>query len=109
MEEVLAELQVEIALFPGVGPRQLCYRPNHKHPTTGEFFLGQVAFVGDRAEPGECTRATVRVLLLAAPLESLLAFGSWTIWEGPTHVGSARIIGMGSNNSSKPTPLRGAA
>jgi hypothetical protein len=90
METVVADLEVEIAL-------------------TGEYFMGQVEFADGFIAPGGCALASVRTWLSREDLQSLLSFGSWSIWEGPHHVGSARVLGSGANSSSKPTPLRGAA
>ena len=110
MDEIVAELEVDVELLPGIGgPRQLNYRPNHKHPQTGAFFLGQITFVGGKAEPGQCTSAVVRALLSSDDLDSLLGCGFWSIWEGPKQVGNVRIRSLGSNNSFKPNPLRGSA
>jgi hypothetical protein len=109
MEESIAELEVEIALLPSAVQKRSDYRPNHKHPLTGEFFLGHVIFQEGHIDPGTVGRAHVRLLGYSDHIESLLDFGSWTIWEGDSHVGSVRIIGMGANNSFKPKPLRGSA
>ncbi|QIL21080.1 hypothetical protein [Thermomonas sp. HDW16] len=107
MEESVAELEVEIALLPSAGQKRSNYRPNHKHPLTGEFFLGQVTFHDGLVDPGTTARALVRLLAYDDQIDSLVHFGSWTIWEAATHVGNARIIGWGANNSFKPSPLRG--
>ena len=109
MQESVAELEIEFALLPSAAQKRSDYRPNHKHPLTGEFFLGQVTFHDGFVDPGTTVLAFVRLLGYDEHIDSLIRFGSWTIWEGATHVGSARIIGWGANNSFKPTPLRGAA
>jgi hypothetical protein len=109
MEESIAELEIEIALLPSACQKRSGYRPNHKHPRTGEYFLGHVTFHDGHIDPGTVGRAHVRLLAYSDHIDSLLAFGSWTIWEGPTHVGSVRIIGSDANNSFKPKPLRGSA
>ena len=109
MDQVIAELDVEIALLPSATQKRSDYRPNHKHPRTGEYFLGHVTFQDGHIDPGAIAQAHVRLLAVPSDLDSLIAFGSWTIWEGPTHVGSVRVIGLGANNPFKPTPLRGAA
>ncbi len=109
MEEMIAVLEVEVALLPAAGSRQLLYRPNHKHPGTCEFVLGQVAFAGDRAEPGKLTPGNARVLLLREDLGSLMGFGSWTIWEGAMHIGSVRTLCADSVNSANPSPIRDEA
>lgn len=109
MEASIAELEVEIALLASARQKRSGYRPNHKHPLTGECFLGQVTFHDGNIDPGTVSRAHVRLLACAEHIDSLLTFGSWTIWEGPTHVGSARIIGLGANNPFKPKHLRSSA
>jgi len=109
MKEDSAELEVEIALLPSAVQKRSNYRPNHKHPLTGEFFLGQVTFHDGFIDPGTTARALVRILAFDEHIDSLVRFGSWTIWEAASHVGNVRIIGWGANNSFKPTPLRGAA
>jgi hypothetical protein len=109
MDQVIAELHVEIALLPSAVQKRSGYRPNHKHPLTGEYFLGHVTFQDGLIDPGTTAKAHVRLLATQPDLDSLLAFGSWTIWEGPTHVGSVRALDLGANNSFKPNPLRGSA
>ena len=109
MDQIIAELEIEVALLASAVQKRSGYRPNHKHPLTGEYFMGQVTFHNGHVDPGATARAHIRLFATASDLDSLLAFGSWSIWEGPHHVGSARVVGMGANNSFKPTPLRGAA
>jgi len=107
MEESVAELEVEIALLQSARQKRSDYRPDHKHPLTGENFLGHLTFHDGYIDPGTVSRAHLRLLAYRDHIDSLLAFGSWTIWEGATHVGSVRIIGVGANNSFNPMPLRG--
>ncbi|KRG43362.1 hypothetical protein ARC20_09960 [Stenotrophomonas panacihumi] len=63
---------------------------------TGEYFLGHVTFHDGHVDPGTVGRAHVRILAYYHDIESLMAFGSWTIWEGAHHVGSVRIADVGS-------------
>ena len=96
LEEVVFD--VEVALLPaGESKRTLPiatgYRPNHKHPLTGDYIMGQFTFANDEAlAPRSTARATVRVLAPPALLPSLRGFGSWTIWEGARHIGTVRLI-----------------
>ena len=97
MEHQATDLQVEIAMLPiAQGGRKTPissgYRPNHKHPLTGEFFMGELALNGSVA-PGETAQAQVKVITSQSQLSGLRGFGSWTIWEGPHHIGSVRLIG----------------
>ena len=94
----IAEAVVEIALLATVTQRRSDYRPNHKHPLTGEFFLGAIVFDTGHVNPGETARARIRLLTRFEDLDSLLQFGSWSIWEGATHVAHARIIELISRN-----------
>ena len=98
--EDFAELDVEIALLPSTIQKRSGYRPNHKHPRTGEFFLGAFVFEDGYVDPGETARARLRILTRAGDLEPLLQFGSWSIWEGATHVAQARIIELISRDRS---------
>jgi len=109
MESEVAELEVEIAMLPSAGQRRSNYRPENKHPLTGDFLIGEITFKQGLADPGVPAAALVRILALPSNLASLIEFGSWTIWEGPTHVGSVKLTGLGPNNSFKPKPLRGSA
>jgi hypothetical protein len=99
METDVAELQVEVALLPASsstrkGSFSSGYRPNHKHPRTGEYFMGEFTIDDDSSVvPGGIARAHLRILATPEQIETLRAFGSWTIWEGPRHVGSVRILG----------------
>jgi hypothetical protein len=97
MELDSADFEVEIALLPVAAAGRTTsvssgYRPNHKHPLTGEYFMGQFTVDGSVA-PGGTARAHLHVMALPAQIEAIRAFGSWTIWEGPHHVGSVRIVG----------------
>ena len=105
MEDSIAELEIEIALLPSARQKRSNYRPNHKHPLTGEYFLGHVTFHDGHIDPGTVGRGHIRLLAYSDHIDSLIAFGSWTIWEGPTHVGSVRIIRLDANNSLKPNSL----
>lgn len=96
MEQSIVELEIEIALLPSSSRKRSDYRPNHKHPLTGEYLLGQVTFHDGHIDPGTVGRAHVRILAHYEDIEFLMAFGSWTIWEGPHHVGNVRIMGVGS-------------
>lgn len=96
MEHETAHFEVEVALLPmSHSSRKLAfasgYRPNHKHPITGEYFMGQFTVAAEVA-PGMQARANVAVIAMPEQIAALAAFGSWTIWEGPNHVGSVRII-----------------
>jgi hypothetical protein len=106
MDQVIAELNVEIALLPSAVQKRSDYRPNHKHPLTGEYFLVHVIFQDGFVDPGATASAHVRVLATQPDIDSLLAFGSWAIWEGPTHVGSVRIVDLDDCNLFKPNTLR---
>lgn len=92
MVDGFAEVVVDIALLATVTQRRSDYRPNHKHPLTGEFFLGGIVFDNGHIDPGQTARARVRLITRLEDLDALLQFGSWSIWEGPNHVGHARII-----------------
>ena len=97
MEHEAEHFEVEVALLPSSEtsrktPIASGYRPNHRHPLTGEYFMGQLSFSGLVA-PGETTHAQLRVVASPGQIAALKQFGSWTIWEGPHHVGSVRIIG----------------
>ncbi|TKR31028.1 hypothetical protein FCE95_13170 [Luteimonas gilva] len=98
-QEVIAEIQVEFALLPSLGQRRGTYRPNHKHPHTGDFFLGQVAFQNGHVDAGSVARAVARVLLRAEDLDSLIRAGAWEVWEGSTLVGHIEIIGPAAVDS----------
>ena len=97
MEHEGADFEVEVTLLPysetsRKTPIASGYWPNHKHPLTGEYFMGQFSF-SDFVAPGETANAQLRVLASPGQIAGLKDFGSWTIWEGPHHVGSVRIIG----------------
>ena len=96
MEHQNAQFEVELALLPADMGRQSAighgYRPNHKHPLTGEYFMGHFS-LDEAVQPGEHVIACVTVLASAEQIASLQAFGSWTIWEGPRHVGSVKLLG----------------
>jgi hypothetical protein len=97
MDHEVADFEVELALFPSAEsgrktPISSGYRPNHKHPLTGEYFMGQFT-LNDSIAPGETALAHVRVTAHPAQIAALQVFGSWTIWEGPHHVGSVRVVG----------------
>jgi hypothetical protein len=96
MDHETVDFEVEVALLPGATSSRKSavssgYRPNHKDPLTGEYFIGQFT-VSDPIFPGQTARATVRVIALPAQIAAIRTFGSWTIWEGPHHVGSVRIV-----------------
>ena len=97
--DVATELGVEVALLPASPSTRKTsfssgYRPNHKHPRTGEDFIGEFTFEDETSvAPGGIARARLRIIATPEQLETLAAFGSWTIWEGPRHVGSVRILG----------------
>ena len=95
MKEVIDTLEIEFALLPSFGQRRDNYRPNHRHPLTGEHFLGQVTFEHGFVDAGTASKASVRLLLLAEDYDSLIDFGCWTVWEGATHVGLIKIINPG--------------
>ena len=96
-------MEVEIALLPSTVQKRSGYRPNHKHPRTGEFFLGAVVFENGYVDPGETARARVRLLTRPGDIDSLLQFGSWSIWEGATHVAHARVIELISRDRFQPS------
>ena len=96
MDHESAILEVEVFLLPtGAGGRKapvsLGYRPNHKHPRTGEYFMGELTFSG-ALKPGDSARAQMRVIASSCLIAEIVELGSWTIWEGPHHVGSIRIL-----------------
>jgi len=93
MEEIIASLEVEFTLLPSLGQRRSNYRPNHKHPLTGEFFLGQVTFLDGHVDAGTTARASVRLILSTNDYQSLIKCGSWSVWEAATHVGEIKILG----------------
>ena len=92
MDEEIAVFEVEFVLVQTVEQRRSPYRPNNKHPLTGEYFLGFVDFRDGHADPGIPTTATIRTLTRTSDMAFLRSFGSWTIWEGPHHVGSVRVL-----------------
>lgn len=94
MLDVVAHVEIELALLPSARQKRSGYRPNHKHPRTGEFFLGEVTFESGFVDPGELARAQVRVLASAGDLDSLLQFGSWSVWEATTHVAQVHVTGV---------------
>lgn len=101
MDEI-AELEVEVALLPTSAsvrkaPVESGFRPNHKHPLSGDFFIGSINFSdGGSIAPGQSRVASVKLLATSEQLRTLRQFGSWTIWEGPVnHIGSVRIIRSG--------------
>jgi hypothetical protein len=96
MTDSVAELEIDVALLAGVSQRRSMYRPNHRHPLSGEFFLGHVTFHQGFVDPGTVARATIHLLLPQDQLASLLAFGYWPIFEAQTHVGSAKIVSITS-------------
>lgn len=96
MEHQSAKFEVEVALLPAALSGKASalvggYRPNHKHPLTGEYFMGQFS-TEDTIEPGQQAVVCVTVLASTEQIAQLQAFGSWTIWEGPRHVGSVRLL-----------------
>jgi len=92
--EEVAEVDVELALLPSAVQKRSRYRPNHLHPRTGEFFLGEVTFENGVVDPGETSRACVRILATTGDLDSLLKFGAWSVWEATTHVAQIRVIAL---------------
>ncbi len=66
MDQVIAELHVEIALLPSAVQKRSGYRPNHKHPLTGEYFLGHVTFQDALIDPGTTAKAHIRLFGNAA-------------------------------------------
>jgi hypothetical protein len=100
MEHETAYFDVEVALLPTEvggrsGPISTGYRPNHKDPLGGEFFIGFLTFDEDVSlAPGHVQRGRVQVIAMPSQIAAIRTFGSWTFWEGPTrHVGSVRILG----------------
>jgi hypothetical protein len=90
------EFAIEVALLPAQAsyrnaPVDSGYRPNHKHPLTGEYFMGQLE-LANPIHPGGTGHGHVRVLISPSQLDTLQVFGSWTIWEGPHHVGNVRVV-----------------
>ena len=94
MLDIVALLEIDLALLPSAVQKRSGYRPNHKHPRTGEFFLGEVTFQSGFVDPGEVARAQVRILASASDLDSLLRFGSWSVWEATTHVAQVSVNGL---------------
>ena len=92
MEQVVAHLQIEFALLPSFGQRRSGYRPNHKHPLTGEFFLGEITFNDGHVDEGTTARGSIRLFLTPDDYKSLVNFGSWDVWEAATHVGAIKIL-----------------
>ena len=92
MEQVTATMEIEFALLPAFDQRRSGYRPNHKHPLTGEYFLGEVTFDGGHVSGGAIAKGSVRVFLTPDNLESVVAFGSWGVWEAATHVGQIKLV-----------------
>lgn len=100
MQHQSAEFFVSFSVAENSVRRTACisgYRPNHKHPLTGEYFMGELCFDG-AVLPGETTSATARIWCTAEQLESLLQKKTWTIWEGPHYVGHIDIIAMGESS-----------
>lgn len=100
--DAIAELEVEIALLPTStsvlkAPLGSGFRPNHKHPVSGDFFIGSINFSdGGSIAPGKSRVASVKLIATSEQLRTLRQFGSWTIWAGPVnHIGSVRIIRPG--------------
>lgn len=99
MQHQSAEFNVRLSLDKNGRRRTACisgYRPNHKHPVTGEYFMGAFYFDG-ALMPGETLVATLQVLCSAEQLESLVQSKTWTIWEGPHYIGNVEIIERGSS------------
>lgn len=94
MLDVVAQVEIELALLPSARKKRSGCRPNHKHPRTGEFLLGEVTFENGFVDPGEVARAQVRILASAGDLDSLLQFGSWSVWEATTHVAQVQVTGL---------------
>ncbi|MFC7301107.1 hypothetical protein [Cognatiluteimonas weifangensis] len=92
MEQVVAIHKIEFALLPSFVQRRSGYRPNHKHPLTGEFFLGEVMFTDGHVNEGATATGTVRLWLTTEDHASLMSFGSWSVWEASTHVGAIKIM-----------------
>ncbi|MDR0214309.1 MAG: hypothetical protein LBJ15_09935 [Comamonas sp.] len=95
MKHQTAQFEVELALLPvALGRKSAAgsgYRPNHKHPLTGEYFMGQFSMDASVA-PGEQARVSVTVLASAQQIDQLQSWGSWTIWEGSHPVGSVKLL-----------------
>ncbi len=99
---VSEEIPCKIALLPAIKSKRVSspecrYRPNHRDPTNGTFFMGQIEFLeGTEIEPGQVKKGIVRVVCLEDQLQSIKRLGSWTFWEGPTLLaGSITVIGNG--------------
>lgn len=89
IEHKTAKFKVMLCLAAGSVRRSACrsgYRPNHKDPVSGAYFMGQFHFDGEVA-PGETISATVSVIASTEQLETLSRIGEWTLWEGPHLVG----------------------
>ncbi|AFI88977.1 hypothetical protein F6Q07_18795 [Pectobacterium parmentieri] len=92
-EHKTAEFQVTLCLAAGSARRTPCrsgYRPNHKDPVSGAYFMGQFHFDGEIA-PGETTSATVTVIASVEQVDTLSRVGTWTLWEGPHYIGYVKL------------------
>jgi hypothetical protein len=106
---VSEEIRCRIALLATVEGRrsssQECrYRPNHRDPVDGSFFLGQIGFLeGTVIEPGQVKEGIVRVLTSSNRIQALKDFGSWTFWEGPNVMaGSVTVTVVGQVSGDMP-------
>jgi hypothetical protein len=108
MDFEIAEFQVEfVMLATRPKPWLSGIRPNHKHPLTGDYFFGAMEFGPGIAYPGKPVNATVRLSAPPDYIEFIRGFGSWTIWEGPHHAGSVRVIGENKLDTNAPDDASG--
>ncbi|WP_420065175.1 hypothetical protein [Pectobacterium colocasium] len=92
-EHETSVFQVQLCLSAESARRTPCrsgYRPNHKDPVSGAYFMGQFHFDGEVA-PGETISASATVIAYLEQLETLSRIGEWTLWEGPHYVGKVML------------------